>query len=530
MIGNETLQSSDALALHSITKYYGNNRVLDKVSFTVRRGEIHALLGENGAGKTTLMNVVRGITKPNSGELSVNGSKVAFTSPLDSAKCGIGMVHQHFLLVPAFTVEENLLLAAQQSGLLVNHKPVLDKASDLCQKLGWSIPYKALIADLTVGVQQRIEILKALVCSADIILLDEPTAVLTPPEVDELLSVLRTLRDEGRTLVFVSHKLGEVMALCDRVTVLRKGKVVGEVNVSETSPTDLARRMVGEEADQLLAPVAKKTRPQFSGGVSIRSISAPQTGPDDLPLRDITFDIPAGQILGIAGVDGNGQEELFEVFAGIRRYSAGEMLINDQLITAFNPAKLHSLNIALIPPDRQKQGLAMSLSVRDNLLFNASQSTEYRSMGILSTRHLNELAERLRTEYDIRTDSLTLPVSALSGGNQQKIVIARALSQNPTVLIAASPTRGLDVAATAYVHDKLRHCRDQGSAILLISTELDEIYALSDQIAVLYEGKVAAIVSPTTSRETIGLLMGGNSGASLRRINHLTEAENDAAS
>ena len=505
------VENPDLLSVRSVTKFYGKNCVLDNVSFTLKRGEIHALLGENGAGKTTLMNVLRGLTQPNSGQIIIDGAPVQIKTPLDSSRSGIGMVHQHFLLVPAFTVEENLILAGQQHGFLIDQRSIKAKADQICTKLAWNIPYTSRVSDLTVGVQQRVEILKALLGDARIVLFDEPTAVLTPNEVDDLLVVLRALRDEGRSLVFVSHKLGEVMALCDRVTVLRRGHVVGQVAVSDTSPADLARRMVGDDSAELLDEEMSVGTTPRGPGISVSRIEAPRTGKDDVALRDVTFDVGAGQILGVAGVDGNGQEELFELLVGLRKYSSGTISVAGAAVTNLRPSSLTQLGIAVIPPDRQRQGLALSMSIRDNLLFDEIGDKRNRRLGILANRRLDKLALQLRDEFDVRTPDISLPVSSLSGGNQQKIVIARALSKKPAIVLAASPTRGLDVAAAAYVHAKLRKCRDDGAAIILISTELDEVTALADKIAILYEGRIAAIVTPKMSRKQLGLLMGGKS-------------------
>jgi len=502
-------ETGDVLSVRSITKFYGENRVLDNVSFSLRPREIHALLGENGAGKTTLMNILRGLTQPSAGVIEVDGKPASIKTPTASTHYGIGMVHQHFLLVPAFTVEENLILAGQQSGILLNRSQIVQKALSIAEKLGWTVPFGSRVADLAVGAQQRIEILKALLGDAKIVLFDEPTAVLTPNEVDDLLDVLRALRNDGRSLIFVSHKLGEVMALCDRVTVLRRGKVVGEVAVTETNEADLALRMVGEEAAQLLTKAVSSGHAGTSPGLAVSQLSSARVGIDDVALEDLSFSINRGEILGFAGVDGNGQEELFEVLTGIRAFSAGQFVVGSKSIKQLRTAELTGYGISVIPPDRQRQGLALSLSIRDNLLFDAARSKEYNRFGVLLNGRLNKHAEQLREEYDVRTDDISLPASSLSGGNQQKIVIARALSTKPKIVLAASPTRGLDVAATAYVHEKLRACRDDGAAIALISTELDEVIALSDRIAVLYEGKIAAIVPSSASREQLGLLMGG---------------------
>jgi general nucleoside transport system ATP-binding protein len=501
--------SPPILQMRSITKFYGENRVLNNVPFTLQRGEIHALLGENGAGKTTLMNILRGLTTPTSGEVLIDGNVANIKTPLDSSRFGIGMVHQHFLLIPAFTVLENLILAGQQNGILLDKERITTQATKICDQLRWNIPFSAKVADLTVGIQQRVEILKALLGDSKIVLFDEPTAVLTPNEVSELLDVLRKLKSEGRALVFVSHKLHEVMAVCDRVTVLRRGDFAGEVSIEETSPYDLARRMVGDEATNLLSEAISNSSPKDSVGIQVSNLTSPRLGVDDVLIENMNFQVASGEILGFAGVDGNGQEELFDVLSGVRAISQGTLKIGGKSVNRMTPSSLGALQISLIPPDRPRQGLALTLSIRDNLLLDDFQNSRYQAFGLISNRLLDQQAERLREDFDVRTPDISLPASSLSGGNQQKIVIARALSQKPKVVIAASPTRGLDVAATVYVHDKLRGCRDAGAAIVLISTDLDEIIALSDRIAILYQGRIIATVSPTTPREKLGLAMGG---------------------
>jgi general nucleoside transport system ATP-binding protein len=501
--------SAPILQMRSINKFYGQNLVLDNVNFHLKRGEIHALLGENGAGKTTLMSILRGITQPSGGQILIDDVPQNIKSPVDSSRLGIGMVHQHFLLIPAFTVEENLILAGQKSGFLLDKSTISGQAVKICERLGWKISMNAKVADLTVGLQQRVEILKALLGNTRIILFDEPTAVLTPNEVAELLDVLRSLRNEGKSLVFVSHKLSEVMSLCDRVTVLRKGKVVSQVAVADTNVADLALRMVGEDAEGVATVITAGDHVQGKRNLSVNHVFTQRYGKDDVSLSDITFDVEAGEILGVAGVDGNGQEELFEALAGVRKLSSGHLVVNGQSIEHLAATDLAKLGIAVIPPDRQRQGLALDLSIRDNLVLNQFQRSAFANMGFLSNKRLTRHANDLRKEFDIRTPDIRLPASSLSGGNQQKIIIARALSSHPTIVVAASPTRGLDVAATAYVHNKLRECASSGAAVILISTELDEIVALSSRIAVMYEGRIVATLPSTTSREVIGLSMGG---------------------
>ena len=538
--------------MRGITKRFGDVIALDRVDFDLVPGEIHALLGENGAGKSTLMNILRGLTPPTAGTITLGGKPVRFTSPQDAARAGIGMVHQHFLLVPTFTVIENLALASPE------RRPPLRKAREITQRLGWTIPLNARIADLPVGTQQRVEILKALLGDARILLFDEPTAVLAPTEVGELFAVLRALRAEGRSLVFVSHKLNEVMALCDRVTVLRRGRAGGTVAVADTSPEDLARRMVGEEplpprssapspkrrGEEVgpdatsktprlpVVPAAEALRagaggpplaagwvpapPELGEGGAVLAVTDLSTvgGPNAVALHGLTFSLQPGETLGFAGVDGNGQAELAGALTGLRPWTSGRMTLNGRDIARLRPRDLERHGIALIPPDRHTEGLALALSIADNLTLEAARLPRFRrGIGglILDRRALMAFAAELARDFDIRASDLTLPAGSLSGGNQQKIVIARALWRKPFLLVAVSPTRGLDVAATGYVHTKLRARAAEGGATVLISTELDEVIALSTRIAVLYEGRIVGIVSPDTPREMLGLMMGGKS-------------------
>ena len=518
--------SNAGLSLRGISKRFARTLALDSVDFNLAPGEIHALLGENGAGKSTLMNILRGLIQPTAGQIILGGQPVRFTSPQDAARAGIGMVHQHFMLVPTFTVAENFALASPE------RHPPLQRAEEIARRLGWSVPFATRIADLPVGTQQRVEILKALLSNARILLFDEPTAVLAPNEIDELFVVLRALRDEGRSLVFVSHKLNEVMALCDRVTTLRRGQVVGTVAVNETNPEDLARQMVGGArvlhpspllpkgegvGGTMLSPIPLLSKERLGEVLPILSVTTLSTasGPDAVALKEITFTLHAGETLGFAGVDGNGQAELAEALTGLRPWSGGKVGLNGKEISRLNPRDLEHLGIALIPPDRQTEGLVLMLSIGDNLTLEAAGLPRFRRGPggmFLDRRGLREFAEQLAADFDVRTTGLSLPAQFLSGGNQQKIVIARALWRKPALLVAVSPTRGLDVAATAYVHDKLRQRQADGGTTVLISTELDEVIALSTQIAVLYEGKIVGIVPPDTPRETLGLMMGGKNG------------------
>lgn len=504
-----------ALEMRGIVKRFGTFTALDGVDFTLRPGEIHALLGENGAGKSTLMNILRGLIAPTAGRVLLRDDPVTFASPEAATRAGIGMVHQHFLLVPPFTVPENLALSSTASrSFFLNTSPLITRAQETAARLGWPLPSLTVpMADLPIGTQQRVEILKALMGDARILLFDEPTAVLAPQEIEELLGVMRALRGEGRSLLFVSHKLGEVMALCDRVTVLRRGRNVGTVAVSETSPQELAQRMVGDttaffgsQSPPSPAPTEVRTPPALA--VERLTTSASR---EAVVLREITFTLQPGEILGVAGVDGNGQTELAQALTGLRPWTGGTVRLAGVAVPRMRPQDLERHGVALIPPDRHREGLALTLSVAENLMLEAARLPRFRRGPFLKRRELRRFAEQTARDFDIRAEGLNTPAGALSGGNQQKIVIARALWRRPALLIAVSPTRGLDVAATAYVHGRLRERQAEGGAIVLVSTELDEIIALSSRIAVLYEGRIVGIVPADTPRETLGLMMGGRS-------------------
>lgn len=518
------LDPSPLLTMRGIAKRFGGTLALDGVDFDLRHGEIHALLGENGAGKTTLMNILRGLLVPTAGEIRLRDAPIHFGSPIDAARAGIGMVHQHFLLVPSFTVIENLALAsASDTRLILNTAPLAARATETANRLGWPLPpLNRITSDLPVGTQQRIEILKALLGDAQILLFDEPTAVLAPQEIDELLNVLRRLRDEGRSLVFVSHKLGEVMAVCDRVTVLRRGRNVGTVDIADTDASDLAQRMVGTSGRhlELSMPRDNATTPRRNTPVLTVAHLATRGEGDSIALRDITFTVNRGEILGFAGVDGNGQTELAQALTGLRPWTGGAVEFDGQPIHRLRPRDLERFGVALIPPDRHREGLALTLSIAENLMLEATQLPQFGRGPFLNHKALRRFAEQTARDFDIRAENLNSPAGALSGGNQQKIVIARALWRKPKLLVAVSPTRGLDVAAAAYVHTLLRERQAAGGAILLISTELDEVIALSGRIAVLDEGRIIGIVSPETPRETIGLMMGGQQEPQPREAPH----------
>jgi len=509
-------QAATVLSARSISKRYGPALALDEVSFDLREGEILALLGENGAGKSTLMKILAGLTAPSNGEIALRGQAVKFAGPKDASQAGIGMVHQHFQLVPAFSVLDNLALddSSRNPSLIRTDSLVARRSQEIMDRIGWSIPLDRRVSDLPVGTQQRVEILKTLLADAQILLFDEPTAVLAPSEIDGLFTVLRSLREQGRSIVFVSHKLGEVMDLCDRVTVLRRGKNVGTVDIADTNTSDLAVRMVGSEAESVLDERPEGAVQQASGDIVLKALNMSANSTDrSVALSDLSFDLKQGEVLGFAGVDGNGQTELAELLTGTRAWISGSLAIHGSAIARLRPSDLVRYSIGYIPPDRQREGLALGLSVAENLSLDANQVPQFHRGPFLNFKALQTFAKETASAFDIRTARIDLPAGSLSGGNQQKIVIARALWKKPDILIAVSPTRGLDVAARSYVHQQIRQRQSEGGAVVLISTELEEIFALSTRIAVLYDGRIIGIVPADTSRETIGLMMGGQTGS-----------------
>lgn len=478
------------------------------VDFDLRQGEIHALLGENGAGKTTLMNVLYGLYQPEEGEIRINGRLVEFRSPLDAIASGLGMVHQHFMLVRTFTVAENIILGqtSPREPLLEDLKTVEARLKDLSGRYGLEIDPSAPVWTLSVGEQQRVEILKALYRGADVLILDEPTAVLTPQEVDELLMILRRLAVEGKAVVFISHKLDEVLAVSDRITVLRDGKVVDTVIAGEVDKASLARRMVGR--DVLLRVVKGEAQP---GEVLLEIRNLAARNERGLPaLRGVDLEVRGGEIVGIAGVAGNGQTELEEVVAGLRKATGGSVRVAGQDMTNCNPHRVGTCGLAHIPSDRYGMGLLDDFSVAENLVLERFDQFPFTRRGWLDWKAIRAEAARLAQRFDVRTPSIEIRAGTLSGGNAQKLVLARELARKPVVLLAAQPTRGLDVSAIEYVHRTLIEQRDAGIAVLLISTELDEILSLSDRIAVIYEGRIIGEMAAEDADLTrIGLMMAG---------------------
>jgi simple sugar transport system ATP-binding protein len=495
-----------ALAMRGITKQFPGVLANDHIDLDVRPGEIHALLGENGAGKSTLMNILYGLIQPDEGEVLVDGEVVRITGPANAIARGIGMVHQHFMLVPVFTVTENIVLGDETMAnpVVLDTKRADGQIRALADQFGFDIDPRALVGELSVGIQQRVEILKALYRGARILILDEPTAVLTPQETVEIFAVLRRLAAEGTSIVFISHKLYEVLEIADRITVIRRGRVVGEADPRTATEEDLAEMMVGREVS-----LTVDKGPASPGDVVLNVDTL--TVADDrgsVVVQDCTFEVRAGEILGIAGVAGNGQAELVEAIVGLRRAAGGSTHLAGADITNHSVRELTGRGLAYIPGDRQRFGLVLSYPVDDNLVLTDYYHQPYSRFGVLNERAISERADELIPAFDIRTPSATVSASTLSGGNQQKVIVAREFSRDVTLLVADQPTRGLDVGSIEFIHKQIVAKRDGGAAVLLVSAELDEIMELSDRIAVMYRGRlVATLDAAGAEKEQVGLIM-----------------------
>lgn len=496
------------LETRGITKRFPGVVANEDVNLTLHKGEILALLGENGAGKSTLMNIIYGLYQPTEGEILVNGTPVQMNNPSDAIALGIGMVHQHFQLVPVMTVAENIMLGSEsvKNGLL-DTRAVAARISELSQRYNLDIDPYAIIEDLPVGARQRVEIVKTLYRNADILILDEPTAVLTPQEIEGLFEVMTLLKNQGKSIIFITHKLKEVLQVADRITVLRQGKTVGEADPETATQNSLAALMVGREV--ILTVEKKPANPQ--GVVLAVEDLAARNDLGDPALRGVSFDVRAGEIVGVAGVQGNGQTELVEVVTGLRHADAGEVHINGQRMTNATPRAITQAAASChVPEDRHAYGMVSPYPVAENLVLNTYNLVPY-SHGInVDTRAIRSHATELVKQYDVRTPSIDTPGGSLSGGNQQKMVVAREFSRDLNLLIAAQPTRGIDVGSIEFIHNQIVAKRDNGVAVLLISSELDEIMALSDRIAVMYKGEIIGIVPRAeATREGLGLLMAG---------------------
>ncbi|MBN1888217.1 MAG: ABC transporter ATP-binding protein [Thermoflexales bacterium] len=504
-----------ALQASNITKRFPGVLANDRVDFSLEKGEIHVLLGENGAGKSTLMNVLYGLYQPDEGEIRLDGQAVRITSPHDAIAQGIGMVHQHFMLIPPLTVTENIMLgqesllsATKALGQLsvLDWRSVAKRVRELSHQYGLEVDPDAYVRDLTVGSQQRVEIVKALYRSADILILDEPTAVLTPQEADELFVIMRTLVQQGKSIVFITHKLREVLAVADRISVMRAGQMVGSVKPSEASREILAEMMVGRKVILTI----NKTEARPAGPVLCVEDLRVEDDRKHPAVEAVSFEVRAGEILGVAGVQGNGQTELAEALTGLRHVLGGRVTIEGHDTTNASPRHVIETGVSHVPEDRQKHGLVLSFPVRDNLVLCSYYQSPFARRLELDWPVIEQQAQELVRTFDIRTPGIATHAGSLSGGNQQKTIVARELSRPVKLLIASQPTRGLDVGSIEFIHQRIVEARDKGAAVLLISAELDEIMSLSDRIAVMYKGHILdTLDAKSATREHLGLLMAG---------------------
>ncbi|MES5956250.1 ABC transporter ATP-binding protein [Bacillus fungorum] len=498
------------IEMNNITKVFPGIVANDDITLQVKQGEIHALLGENGAGKSTLMNVLFGLYQPEQGEIKIKGKPVKITNPNIANDLGIGMVHQHFMLVHNFTVTENIILGNEPKK---NGKIAVEEAAkeikQLSEQYGLAVDPHAKIEDISVGMQQRVEILKTLYRGAEILIFDEPTAVLTPQEIHELIQIMKKLVQEGKSIILITHKLKEIMEVCDRCTIIRKGKGIGTVDVAETDEHKLAELMVGRQVNFKTEKIDAKPKEEVLSIANLVVHDARQ-----LPaVKGLDLTVRAGEIVGIAGIDGNGQSELIEAITGLRKVESGSIAIKGKEITNWPVRKITEEGIGHIPEDRHKHGLVLDFSVRDNIVLQTYYKNQFSKKGILNFTSITAKAKELIQQFDVRTPSEQTLARALSGGNQQKAIIAREVDRDPDLLIAAQPTRGLDVGAIEFIHKRLIEQRDKGKGVLLLSLELDEILNVSDRVAVIYEGKIVAIVdAKETNEQQLGLLMAGGTG------------------
>ncbi|MBK9707665.1 MAG: ABC transporter ATP-binding protein [Acidobacteria bacterium] len=490
------------IEMRKITKRFGSVTANKGINLSIPANTIHAIVGENGAGKSTIMKILYGFYTADEGEIVIDGARRDIRTPHHAIALGLGMVHQHFMLIPPMTVLENIVLGAEPGNAIkIDFKKAEAEIKKLSQDFGFDIDPRATVADLSVGQQQRVEVLKALYRGARILILDEPTAVLTPQEVEEFFKILRSMRDQGKTVIIITHKLSEVLALSDNVTVMRDGQVVGERRTSETNAAELARLMVGRE---VLLRVEKPPANPKEAVLSVRNLKL------DSRLSNLNFEVRAGEIVGIAGVEGNGQTELVEVLSGLLRADSGAITLAGRDITRLGARELKELGIAHIPEDRHRRGLLLDFDLAHNTILG----THYRApaapsvLGLLDEKAINAKAERIIADFDVRPPNAALPAKALSGGNQQKLVVGREFDLHPKLMLVSQPTRGVDIGAIEFIHRKLIELRDSGAAILLVSAELEEVLSLSDRILVMYQGRIVGEVDPqAANQEHIGLLM-----------------------
>lgn len=507
------ISSEYAVQMRNITKNFGACRALDDVSIDIKKGSIHAILGENGAGKTTLMNILYGLYRADAGEIYINGQKIDMKNPNIAIENKIGMVHQHFMLVENFTVAQNIILGKEVVGVcgILDMKRAKEKIDVIVEKYGLKVDKDAKIEDISVGMQQRVEILKTLYRGADILILDEPTAVLTPQEIKDLIEIMQKLVADGKTIIIITHKLKEIKASSDMCTIIRRGQYIDTVSVNDVTHSELADKMVGRNVKL----VVEKT-PANPGNVifEVENVVVPSKVHKGInALKGLSLKIRSGEILGIAGVDGNGQKELVEVITCLCKVKSGKIKINGREIQNTKPRNVIKNKISTIHEDRQRRGLVLDFSVAENVILEKYNERPYSNGGLLNYREINKFADDIISEYDVRPEDCNkMQIRGLSGGNQQKVIIGREIANNPDLLIAVQPTRGLDVGAIEYVHKILVEQRDKGKAVLLISLELDEVLSVADRIAVIYDGKIVGEFAQNEVNEnTIGLLMAGGS-------------------
>ncbi|MEN3189440.1 MAG: ABC transporter ATP-binding protein [Atribacterota bacterium] len=497
------------LEMRNITKQFPLVLANDRVNFSVYKGEIHALVGENGAGKTTLMSILYGLYQADSGEIFINGKKVNIVNPTTAINLKIGMVHQHFMLVPPLTVTENVILGMEpvKNNILIDMESSTKKVEELSKSMGFKIDPDAKIENISVGIQQRVEIIKVLYRGAEILVMDEPTAVLTPQEVEELFGILKSLKKQGKTIIFITHKLNEVMAISDRVTVMRKGKVVGVKNTKDTNKEEIATMMVGRKVIFEI-----KKQPLKLGRTVLKVEKLKVLNNKGLPaVKNISFEIKEGEILGFAGIEGNGQTELVEAITGLQPVAGGKIFLYNEDITNYSPRKIRENKIGHIPEDRRQRGIVLDYTVAENLILGNHYRPPFSKGLTLNFNNIYDYSNNLIKNFDIRPPDKDNLLKSLSGGNQQKVIVARELYGEPKLLIAAQPTRGLDVGSIEFVHKQILNERDKGKAILLVSADLEEIMSLSDRIAVIYEGEIVDILDPKkTDEQELGLLMTGS--------------------
>ncbi|MGQ7461491.1 ABC transporter ATP-binding protein [Streptococcus suis] len=497
----------NVIEMRNITKIFGEFVANDHINLNVKRGEIHALLGENGAGKSTLMNMLAGLLEPTSGEIAINGVVVTIDSPSRAAHLGIGMVHQHFMLVDAFTVAENIILGSETTkGGVIDLKKAIAEIKELSERYGLEVDPTAKVADISVGAQQRVEILKTLYRGADLLIFDEPTAVLTPSEIAELLKIMKKLIEEGKSIILITHKLDEIRAVANRVTVIRRGKSIETVDVAGATNEDLAEWMVGRSVSFKTEKIASNPKEVI---LSIKDLVVNENR--GIPaVKGLNLDVRAGEVVGIAGIDGNGQSELIQAITGLRKVKSGSITIKGREVVGKTPRKITEMQVSHVPEDRHRDGLVLQMSVAENIALQTYYKEPNSKNGILNYNIINEKARQLMEEFDVRGASELVPSKALSGGNQQKAIIAREIDRNPDLLIVSQPTRGLDVGAIEYIRKRLIAERDKGKAVLVVSFELDEILDVSDRIAVIHDGTIHGIVDPaTTNKQELGVLMAG---------------------